>query len=297
MWALCRPAGGASALCRERIGVLRRPRLTGCSARRAGATRHAEGRRWCAARPVARRTAVARRRSRATAALCAPDDPGAGAGRTGAGGAGGYQYEPQVETLTLALDRGAARCRAHGEAAEAAPRALTPRAGPGGWTLRWSRHRQLYRGRRARRRQRRCRVHPRGDQPGLRRPLQPRSVPRLSGSDRSVQAASSSRSEPARATAGRGFEREGEALPAGQVQALATAARERRWRPGSRSTRPAGAAASPRLEVSEYRSWAEVAQWADGLYRVPDDCRPSCARRSRSCTPAAGTAGSACGAR
>ena len=37
---------------------------------------------------------------------------------------------------------------------------------------------------------------------------------------------------------------------------------------------PAGAAASPRLEVSEYRSWAEVAQWADGLYRVPDDLSP-----------------------
>ncbi len=37
---------------------------------------------------------------------------------------------------------------------------------------------------------------------------------------------------------------------------------------------PMGAGTSPRLEVSEYRSWADVAQWADGLYRIPQDLSP-----------------------
>ena len=34
------------------------------------------------------------------------------------------------------------------------------------------------------------------------------------------------------------------------------------------------ATASPRLEVSEYADWADVAKWADALYRVPDDLSP-----------------------
>jgi lipoprotein NlpI len=37
---------------------------------------------------------------------------------------------------------------------------------------------------------------------------------------------------------------------------------------------PAGAAALPRLEVSEFTEWADVARWADGLYRVPEGLSP-----------------------
>ncbi len=37
---------------------------------------------------------------------------------------------------------------------------------------------------------------------------------------------------------------------------------------------PPAAAMSPRLEVSEYADWADVAKWADSLYRVPDDLSP-----------------------
>jgi transglutaminase-like putative cysteine protease len=37
---------------------------------------------------------------------------------------------------------------------------------------------------------------------------------------------------------------------------------------------PDGVVQLPRLEISEYRNWAEVAQWADALYRVPDEPSP-----------------------
>jgi lipoprotein NlpI len=37
---------------------------------------------------------------------------------------------------------------------------------------------------------------------------------------------------------------------------------------------PVGARMSPRVEISEFKGWAEVAQWADALYRVPDDLSP-----------------------
>jgi lipoprotein NlpI/transglutaminase-like putative cysteine protease len=37
---------------------------------------------------------------------------------------------------------------------------------------------------------------------------------------------------------------------------------------------PDGLVQLPRLEISEYRNWGEVAQWADALYRVPEDLSP-----------------------